>query len=113
MTLQEWSDASGILPTRPTTETQAVSVVIDDHPFRLELWRLSDYRVYSVSGVVVWLVPVKTYCRVTFTPALTRPDAEWEVIELEGPNQAAILARLQEIVAKSDRSFKTITLEFS
>ena len=60
MTLKEWSERTGILPTHPTTETRAVSIVTDfAHPDRRELWHLSDHKVSSVWGVVVWLVPVK------------------------------------------------------
>jgi len=58
MTLAEWSESTGILPTTPTTESGAVSVVIDhEHQNRAQLWHLTDYAVSSVSGVVVWLVP--------------------------------------------------------
>lgn len=52
-------------------------------------------------------------CRVTFRPALSRPDAEWETVILHGANQAAVLTRLQEIVAKCDQPFKQITLVWS
>lgn len=58
MTLKEWCDKSGILPTHPTTERGAVSVILDhSNPHRPELWRLDDYAVSSVSAVVVWLLP--------------------------------------------------------
>jgi len=58
MSLHEWAETSGVLPTYPTTETGAVSVVLDhSHPDRAALWRLSDYAVSTVSGPVIWLVP--------------------------------------------------------
>jgi len=58
MTLKQWLETSGVLPTHPTTETSAVSVVLDHfHPARADLWRLSDYAVSTVSGPAVWLVP--------------------------------------------------------
>lgn len=61
ITLAEWSKETGILPTHPTTEKQAVSVVIDHmHDGRSnDLWRLSDYVVSSCCGIVVWLLPRK------------------------------------------------------
>lgn len=59
MTLKEWSKKSGILPTHPTTEKKAVSVVLRiDNPHYQDLWKLSDYKVSSVLAGVVWLVPV-------------------------------------------------------
>jgi hypothetical protein len=54
MTLQDWSKMTGVLPTHPTTEKGAVSVIVDNPPS--ELWHLSDYVVSSVSGPVVWLL---------------------------------------------------------
>jgi hypothetical protein len=58
MTLNEWKKLTRILPTHPTTETGAVSVLVSlKAPSRPLLWNLEDYRVSSVSGVVVWLVP--------------------------------------------------------
>lgn len=60
ISLEEWVRRSGIQPTTPTTETGAISVVIDHyHLERQQLWRLTDYKVSSVAGVVVWLTPVK------------------------------------------------------
>jgi hypothetical protein len=59
MTLKEWSCGTGILPTHPTTERGAVSVLStrESNPGHTDLWRLDDYAVSSVCGVVVWLVP--------------------------------------------------------
>lgn len=59
MTLADWTALSGIKPTHPTTEKGAVSVCSNSmgNPYHAELWRLSDYKVSSVSGPVVWLVP--------------------------------------------------------
>lgn len=58
MTLREWSELTGILPTHPTTERGAVSVICNaQHKHSWELWHLSDYAVSSVSGPVVWLIP--------------------------------------------------------
>lgn len=59
MTLKQWVEKTGILPTYPTTERDAVSVCISDGIDRYKLWRLSDFVVSSVSGIVVWLVPRK------------------------------------------------------
>lgn len=59
MKLKEWENLSGILATHPTTETKAVSVVIEhDHEHKTKLWALSDYKVSSACGVVIWLVPI-------------------------------------------------------
>lgn len=63
MTLAEWCKATGVLPTHPTTEHAGPDVsndLID------ELWRLSDYCVSSVRGVVIWLVPPE--CQVCGKP---------------------------------------------
>jgi hypothetical protein len=59
MTLKEWCATMNILPTHPTTEKGAVSVILykEPHQNQSELWHLDDYTVSSVSGVVVWLVP--------------------------------------------------------
>ena len=57
-TLHGWTQRTGVLPTEPTTECGATSVVLSHtHPCRPALWQLADYAVSSVSGVVVWLVP--------------------------------------------------------
>lgn len=59
MNLKQWSEAAEILPTCPTTEKEAVSVVVDhNNPHRKLLWDLSDYVVTSVCGIVIWLRPV-------------------------------------------------------
>ena len=58
MTLAEWSKVTGILPTHPTTERGAVSVVLNTYDnMRFQLWQLSDYGVSSTGGDVVWLMP--------------------------------------------------------
>jgi hypothetical protein len=60
MTLQEWSKTTNILPTHPTTESGAVSVISTlNNRYHAELWRLDDYAVSSVGGPVIWLVPRK------------------------------------------------------
>lgn len=57
-TLAQWSKRYGILPTTPTTEKQAVSVIVNpDSEDKIDLFQLSDYAVSSVCGVVIWLVP--------------------------------------------------------
>ena len=64
MTLSQWcKSAGGIYPTAPTTERGAVSLIVEDD-FRQKwqdtysmLWKLDDYAVSSVCGIVIWLVP--------------------------------------------------------
>lgn len=66
MTLQEWSKMAGVLPTHPTTERGAVSVVysrLNAHYYTL--WRLDDYRVDSVQAGVVWLLPRESDKQIT------------------------------------------------
>jgi hypothetical protein len=65
MTLKEWSDRFGILPTHPTTGQGATSVLatVATDPFRA-LYSLEDYKVSSVCGAVVWLVPNPNIIRV-------------------------------------------------
>lgn len=61
MTLQEWSKLSRILPTHPTTELGAVSLLMrrDENPsLYADLWHLDDFKVSTVSGPVIWLVPI-------------------------------------------------------
>lgn len=56
--LAEWSKRHGILPTYPTTERKAVSVIVQSNdPARHELFRLTDHVVSSSCGVVLWLLP--------------------------------------------------------
>lgn len=56
MTLAEWSTKSGIQVERSGTGGTYV-YVSDSVPMRRDLWSLSDYRVSSVAGLVIWLVP--------------------------------------------------------
>jgi hypothetical protein len=58
MTLADWKACYEILPTHPTTERGAVSVLcrVGSHA-RRDLYGLDDYAVSSVSGPVVWLLP--------------------------------------------------------
>jgi hypothetical protein len=61
MTLADWTALTGVLPTHPTTERGAVSVVMGpNEPHVAELWHLADYAVSSRCGAVVWLVPKRT-----------------------------------------------------
>lgn len=59
MTLREWSELTGILPTHPTTEVGAVSVVFDGNPdYHRALNNLEDYKVQATyGGKVIWLIP--------------------------------------------------------
>lgn len=57
-TLAEWCAAADVHHTHPTTERGAVSVCIGaDNPYLLGAWELTDYRVDSRSGPVIWFVP--------------------------------------------------------
>lgn len=59
MKLAEWCKVNDVLPTHPTTERGAVSLIPDKQKTKeyAELFHLDDYVVSSVCGVVVWLVP--------------------------------------------------------
>jgi hypothetical protein len=64
MTLAEWTKESGILPTHPTTEKGAVSVIVATiSPHYRALWTLDDYAVdssFERFGIeIVWLLPVR------------------------------------------------------
>ena len=62
MNIKEWSKQFGILPTTPTTETGAISVLCDmveEKTAYKALYNLSDYKVGSVCGIVIWLTPTK------------------------------------------------------
>lgn len=65
MTLAEWCRMSGIaLATMPlgVVGTAIIMTFEEQKAFPdtySQLWRLSDYKVSTVSGPVVWLVPVK------------------------------------------------------
>lgn len=57
-TLAAWCAEHGVLPTHPTTESGAVSVLCPPGtPARAALHRLHDYRVDHTAGPVVWLTP--------------------------------------------------------
>lgn len=63
MNLKEWCRQTGILPTHPTTERGAVSLILERDALagdRVSLFHLTDYAVSSVSGPVYWLVPRPT-----------------------------------------------------
>jgi hypothetical protein len=56
-TLDDWCLESGIFPTK-MKNSRCVYVWCDiTEPLRGELWQLSDYRVSSVSGLTVYLMP--------------------------------------------------------
>ncbi len=58
MKLEEWCNLTKTLPTHPTTEKKAVSLIPDkEGEYYWDLWHLEDYAVSSVCGVVLWLVP--------------------------------------------------------
>lgn len=59
MNFADWSKRTGILPTHPTSETGAISVISYSSltPHHADLWHLDDYTVSSVCGSVVWLMP--------------------------------------------------------
>jgi hypothetical protein len=58
MTLKDWQRKTGILPTHPTTERGAVSLICPiGEAGRSDLWHLEDFKVSTVSGPVIWLVP--------------------------------------------------------
>ena len=85
MLLQQWSEVSGILPTHPTTEKRAVSVVVDhDNTHRKYLYQLSDYVVSTCAGAVLWLVPairlVPGYAYVSHVPYPDGEDTETEMV---------------------------------
>ena len=57
MTLEDWCLSTSVFP-HPTPGSRLVSVFCDIlDPCRRDLWNLSDYRVSSVSGVSVYLIP--------------------------------------------------------
>ncbi len=58
MTLEQWAKKT----KRPTIQSPSGAVCVcstksnnPDHHY--ELWHLSDYKVSTVSGLVVWVVP--------------------------------------------------------
>jgi hypothetical protein len=58
MTLEQWASASEVAVERPSPHLRGVAVVVDHFsPWRRYLWHLDDYRVSSVSGPTVWLIP--------------------------------------------------------
>lgn len=55
MTLKQWEESSPI-----RYHFHGVSVVVPDilkHELRIQLWQLEDYRVTSVTGGSIWLMP--------------------------------------------------------
>lgn len=57
MTLEQWTRFSGISPKVHPNGGTYVHVVCPHSKWLL--YRLTDYKVSTVSGPVVWLVPVK------------------------------------------------------
>ena len=58
LSFADWEALAGVWGTPPTTEYEAVSVCIDhNHPHFSLLWQLDDYKVSTVSGPIVWLLP--------------------------------------------------------
>lgn len=58
MTLTEWCERADILPI--TTNSGAVTLTASDDVTNFtDLWRLSDFKVSTRSGPVIWLVPIK------------------------------------------------------
>ncbi|CAB4191745.1 hypothetical protein UFOVP1229_118 [uncultured Caudovirales phage] len=57
MTLEEWSLSTGAFPEKVSGSRLVIVAcdILDQR--RKELWNLSDYRVSSVSGVSVHLMP--------------------------------------------------------
>jgi hypothetical protein len=55
MTLQEWSEKSSIL-YYITPNGVAWTHDLVNSPYRPLLWELSDYKVSTVEGGVIWLV---------------------------------------------------------
>lgn len=64
MTLAQWCKVAGVLPTHPTTERGAVSLIADapaQSELYHDLYNLSDYRVDNLVGGIVWLIPRKPF----------------------------------------------------
>jgi hypothetical protein len=62
MTLADWTALTGVLPTHPTTEHGAVSVVVATQaPHFHDLWKLADFKVVTRfqrgDTSLVWLLP--------------------------------------------------------
>lgn len=64
MTLADWEKKSPLTVGTHKTGARWVpddfpNALHDEHDLRWELWHLSDYRVSSVSGGTIWLIPKK------------------------------------------------------
>jgi len=57
MTLQEWERANGERTMLHHPGLGARFIYYGINPNRKELWHLSDWRVTSVSGGTIWLLP--------------------------------------------------------
>lgn len=108
MKLKEWTKYSGITPTTPTTETGAVSVCIEDNnDFRKQLWDLEDYKVSSVSGIVVWLIPQQTNEHLRYLAKNIRRD-QW-IYTVRDNNTKSGNGKARYFIAIPDREVIDIT----
>jgi hypothetical protein len=57
--LTEWLERSTVAPHYHLGGAVSVPDVITNQPIRRWLWQLDDYRVSSIIGGSVWLVPIK------------------------------------------------------
>ena len=55
MTLRQWARKTGIRPSGRYSPRKSLCLS-HIHPFRSELWRLDDYVVYHVTGLVIFLL---------------------------------------------------------
>src|SRR5688500_11101767 len=71
MTLQEWSDKTGVLVKTHESGAKVIPQVCIPDEEHWRLWKLTDYAVSSVTGGSVWLVKrervtTKPKCRVGY-----------------------------------------------
>lgn len=96
MTLREWSQQTGIVPTHPTTEKNAVSVLANEStPQFHDLWHLSDFRVATRRGSVVLLMPLPQTAEVAPTRTIVLVQLEdglFKDTNIIGPANAEVVA---------------------
>ncbi len=67
MTLEQWLNIPGrkhVWHNAPGTKVVGIHDTPDIIPIRPDLWRLEDYRVSSVTGGMIWLMPLPPAHRV-------------------------------------------------
>lgn len=123
MTLKEWCEKYNVLPTHPTTERGAVSLILHrEGPGHTALHELTDYRVSSKEGgeySLFWLLPRKrnTALRaalqrlVTYINNIITQYGTSEHVKLMTPEEKTTFDKLSNYLSELELDISTFTKE--